>query len=94
MRERCSTEAHRQGWTIFERAVLLPCVYGTARPEMRDVVAEVGVPDADRGHVLLRETRMRVLQSLGEVVAETIHQPGECEIEVAYIRELLAAFEL
>jgi len=94
VRERCSTEAHRQGWTIFERAVLLPCVYGTARPEMRDVAAEAGVSDAARGHVLLRETRMRVLQSLEEVVAETIDQPGECEGEVAYIRELLSAFEL
>lgn len=89
-RERCLTESQRQGWALFERLVLLPAVYGTERPEMRDAVRETGTPDAARGHVLLRETRMRVLQALEEVVSETIDHPGDFAGEIAYIRKLLA----
>lgn len=89
-RSRSATEAQRQGWALFERLVLFPAVYGTERPEMRDAVRETGTPDAARGHVLLRETRMRVLQALEEVVSETIDHPGDFAGEIAYIRKLLA----
>jgi hypothetical protein len=76
-------------WRAFERHVLLPAVHGTRKPLLADLAREVGIADAARVSVVIREIRMLVLRALDEVVTETARDPGDVQAERAHIRAIL-----
>lgn len=80
-------------WRAFERHVLLPEVYGTRRTRLAVLAREVGIADAARASVVIREIRMLVLRALDEVVTETAREPADVQAELAHIREILGLDE-
>lgn len=76
-------------WRAFERHVLLPAVHGTRKPLLADLAREVGIADAARVSVVIREIRMLVLRAFDEVVTETARDPGDVQAERAHIRAIL-----
>jgi hypothetical protein len=86
---RAAAAGRGRDWRAFELHVLFPAVYGTQRRQLADLAREVGIADAARASVVIREIRMLVLRALDEVVTETARDPADVQAELAYIREVL-----
>ena len=89
VRRRSMGGRHEPAWRAFEQRVLMPAVYGTREPTQEEVARSVGLVDAARASVLVREMRVRVLRALEEVVTETARNPAEVEAELAHVRACL-----
>jgi RNA polymerase sigma-70 factor (ECF subfamily) len=89
VRRRSMGGRHEPAWRAFEQRVLMPAVYGTREPTQEEVARSVGLVDAARASVLVREMRVRVLRALEEVVSETARNPADLEAELAHVRACL-----
>lgn len=86
---RAAGSGRLRDWRAFERHVLFPAVYDTRRKELADLAREVGLADAARASVVIREMRMQVLRALDQVVTETARDPEDVRAELAHVREIL-----
>jgi DNA-directed RNA polymerase specialized sigma24 family protein len=78
-------------WAVFEQAILLPCVHGTARPSMAEVARRAGLPSAETASSLLFTARRRVEAMFREVVSETVGAAGDFREELLHVERVLGA---
>jgi hypothetical protein len=89
MKARCCAEGHEARWTVFERRLLAPHLEGVPPLPYEQMVREYGLRSPAEAAQALYQAKDLFRAVLREVVAESVAEPGEVDLELAEFRAAL-----
>ncbi len=85
----CRDDGMHSQWEAFEARVLRPVRDNCQQTPIEDVVDSLGVKDQQKVYSMVQTVKRKIQRELREVVAETVQEPEEVELELRELGEFL-----
>jgi RNA polymerase sigma-70 factor (ECF subfamily) len=90
LRDACERDGLGSHWAVFDGRVLIPLRQGCEPVPVEELIRSVGARDRDEIYSMQYSVKRKFKTMLRGVVAETITDPQELDLELAELRRILA----